>query len=52
MKNDADYWLLSDAADVSITDIWRTDGILLKYFQLPHKFLNFAIIVSLCLVFT
>lgn len=25
-QNDADYWLLSDA-DVSITDMWNTDGI-------------------------
>ncbi|OMO82525.1 hypothetical protein CCACVL1_11927 [Corchorus capsularis] len=26
IDNDADYWLLSDAADVSITDIWKTDS--------------------------
>nr|ACU17412.1 unknown [Glycine max] len=25
VDNDADYWLLSDA-DVSITDMWRTDS--------------------------
>lgn len=27
LQNDADYWLLSDA-EVSITDMWRTDCIL------------------------
>lgn len=27
LQNDADYWLLSDA-DVSITDMWKTDCIL------------------------
>mgnify|MGYP001797052000 CR=1 FL=1 len=27
VQSDADYWLLSDA-DFSITDMWRTDGIL------------------------
>lgn len=26
LQNDADYWLLSDA-EVSITDMWKTDGI-------------------------
>ncbi|KAK9279486.1 hypothetical protein L1049_013165 [Liquidambar formosana] len=25
VDSDADYWLLSDAADVSITDMWRTE---------------------------
>ena len=28
LQSDADYWLLSDA-DVSITDMWRTERILL-----------------------
>lgn len=28
LQNDADYWLLSDA-EVSITDMWRTDCILI-----------------------
>ncbi|XP_059646596.1 transcription factor E2FA-like [Cornus florida] len=26
VDNDADYWLLSDAADISITDMWKTDS--------------------------
>lgn len=29
LQSDADYWLLSDG-DVSITDMWRTDCILLN----------------------
>lgn len=36
VQSDADYWLLSDA-DVSITDMWRTERILHK--MLPHNFL-------------
>ena len=43
IQSDADYWLLSDA-DVSITDMWRTERILtakmlllfsFSYFHLP-----------------
>ncbi|CAI0391189.1 unnamed protein product [Linum tenue] len=33
--NDADYWLLSDAGDVSITDMWKTDGILADFYSSP-----------------
>ncbi|KAG5566499.1 hypothetical protein RHGRI_002155 [Rhododendron griersonianum] len=28
VESDADYWLLSDAADISITDMWSTERIL------------------------
>ncbi|KAI7991743.1 Transcription factor E2FA [Camellia lanceoleosa] len=30
IDNDADYWLLSDA-DVSITDMWKTDGTVVEW---------------------
>lgn len=30
LQNDADYWLLSDA-EVSITDMWKTDGISIDF---------------------
>lgn len=28
LQSDADYWLLSDAADISMTDMWSTERIL------------------------
>ena len=34
VQSDADYWLLTDAADVSITDMWRTERILI-FVMLP-----------------
>lgn len=37
VQSDADYWLLTDAADVSITDMWRTERILLVV-MLPSSF--------------
>ncbi|CAI0391190.1 unnamed protein product [Linum tenue] len=33
--NDADYWLLSDGGDISITDMWKTDGILADFYSSP-----------------
>ena len=33
LQSDADYWLLSDA-DVSITDMWRTERILSRHLSL------------------
>lgn len=35
MQSDADYWLLSDA-DVSITDMWRTERILSSISFITH----------------
>lgn len=36
VQSDADYWLLTDA-DVSITDMWRTERILV-FMILPRDF--------------
>lgn len=47
IQNDADYWLLSDA-DVSITDMWRTDCILLGMLAhpLPKFSVHFQVVIS------
>jgi hypothetical protein len=40
-QSDADYWLLSDA-DVSITDMWRTERILTSKMLLLFLFSYFS----------
>ena len=45
MQNNEDYWLLSDA-DVSITDMWKTDSILLKCLSLRLVIQNITLFVS------
>jgi hypothetical protein len=42
IQSDADYWLLSDA-DVSITDMWRTERILTAKMLLLFSFRLFLI---------
>ncbi|KAL3839368.1 hypothetical protein ACJIZ3_023959 [Penstemon smallii] len=46
--NDTDYWLLSDAADVSITDMWKTDsaGVDWNGVNMLHEELELAAIGS------
>jgi hypothetical protein len=49
IQSDADYWLLSDA-DVSITDMWRTERILTAKMLLLFFFFSyfsFAVLKSL-----
>lgn len=48
LQNDADYWLLSDA-EVSITDMWKTDGISIVFLFFLFLFLLFFNII-LCLL--
>lgn len=43
LQSDADYWLLSDA-DVSITDMWRTERILDRYLSLHFILFYFLFI--------
>ncbi|CAN1144053.1 Transcription factor E2FA [Linum perenne] len=33
--NESDYWFLSDAADISITDMWKTDSLLADFYPSP-----------------
>jgi hypothetical protein len=40
IQSDADYWLLSDA-DVSITDMWRTERILTAKMLLLFSFFSY-----------
>ncbi|CAN0879413.1 Transcription factor E2FA [Linum grandiflorum] len=44
--NETDYWLLSDAADISITDMWKADGMLADFYpssSTPPQPVNFEI---------